>query len=444
MNQAQQWVASGQQNSLLESQPGHSTVTFSRKIQTDSHIETVTEKPHEDKISETNGSIKLTNWITKEFILKELREYTPPKINATADLKKQLDKYKPVDFGHNLNVKPPAQSDFIKSLKNPCWKVDATLHCLPYFYLLGFPKSGTTDLWTRISRHPQQAWKADNWQSGDAWHNKEVQWWTWFRFSGSTQLDARHTEGRLLNTYTRRFKEQLFKKNSSMSSNIITGDGSVSLIYDVSFHSRSVVPAKVSTNKPITAPDLTIASLIRLYTPQSKFIIIMRDPVDAMYSHYQYWPRGRARSPANFHHRVVQVLSMYTDCFKRYSIRACAYDPNLLEESDRQGVRLYHVLYVVYLSDWFKVFPREQFLIARTEDYDKDVNGHMEKIFKFLDISVLKNDTMSKISGPAHMNVRNNTPYLKETLELFQNFIKPFNDALADLLGDQRFAWNRS
>ena len=45
----------------------------------------------------------------------------------------------------------------LSNMKNPCWKSPNgnKLQCLPYFYLAGIPKCGTTDLYDRISLHPQ-------------------------------------------------------------------------------------------------------------------------------------------------------------------------------------------------------------------------------------------------------------------------------------------------
>lgn len=43
---------------------------------------------------------------------------------------------------------------FNKNLKNPCWNNDEKLHCLPYSYILGQPKCGTSDLYERLKRHP--------------------------------------------------------------------------------------------------------------------------------------------------------------------------------------------------------------------------------------------------------------------------------------------------
>ena len=70
----------------------------------------------------------------------------------------------------------PPPSDFVAHLKNPCWfanydKVmsgltnqltktknqDQTLYCLPYMYLLGYPKCGTTSLSAYFGKHPECA-----------------------------------------------------------------------------------------------------------------------------------------------------------------------------------------------------------------------------------------------------------------------------------------------
>lgn len=56
---------------------------------------------------------------------------------------------------------------FNKSYKNPCFYQtvryevnnevigrERRLRCLPYFFIIGFPKCGTSDLWNRLALHP--------------------------------------------------------------------------------------------------------------------------------------------------------------------------------------------------------------------------------------------------------------------------------------------------
>ncbi|XP_053381985.1 uncharacterized protein LOC123541018 [Mercenaria mercenaria] len=63
-------------------------------------------------------------------------------------------KYKPVDI---MTLGP---FKFHEQYRNPCWFEDEEsdtsngLKCLPYFYLIGAPKCGTTDLQRRLVQHP--------------------------------------------------------------------------------------------------------------------------------------------------------------------------------------------------------------------------------------------------------------------------------------------------
>ena len=72
----------------------------------------------------------------------------------------------------NIMSLPTDKLQFITSFKNPCFYAertpnacdgalntaqcdDVTLHCLPYFLLVGFAKGGTTDLHAKITAHQQ-------------------------------------------------------------------------------------------------------------------------------------------------------------------------------------------------------------------------------------------------------------------------------------------------
>ena len=43
-------------------------------------------------------------------------------------------------------------------------------------------------------------------------------------------------------------------------------------------------------------------------------------------------------------------------------------------------------MYAALLEDWLRVIPRDRFLFLRFEDYQKDIRGHMETIYEFLDL----------------------------------------------------------
>ncbi|XP_060601225.1 uncharacterized protein LOC132754587 [Ruditapes philippinarum] len=70
---------------------------------------------------------------------------------------------------------PPLLKDF----KCPCWIERNTfdsatrVRCLPYFYLVGMPKCGTTDFFSRITYHPSISNKS----------KKETHWFSRRRFN---------------------------------------------------------------------------------------------------------------------------------------------------------------------------------------------------------------------------------------------------------------------
>ena len=73
-----------------------------------------------------------------------------------------------MDFFLQLFDQIPPPNEFLKEFKSPCWhrKSDKRLQCLPYFYLAGMPKCGTTDVWAKINSH-----------KGVFGTRKEPHWW---------------------------------------------------------------------------------------------------------------------------------------------------------------------------------------------------------------------------------------------------------------------------
>lgn len=72
------------------------------------------------------------------------------------------------------NFKEPKR--YLPNSKNPCW-IDKpgdvrTLRCIPYFYVAGVAKCGTSDLFRRIRLHPEV-------MKGTM---KEYHWWDRTRF----------------------------------------------------------------------------------------------------------------------------------------------------------------------------------------------------------------------------------------------------------------------
>ena len=48
--------------------------------------------------------------------------------------------------------------------------------------------------------------------------------------------------------------------------------------------------------------------------------------------------------------------------------------------------RIHMGFYSIFMKDWLSVFPREQFFIFRTEDYQKNIGIYMQEIYRFLGV----------------------------------------------------------
>ena len=60
---------------------------------------------------------------------------------------------------HPFQILKMLMKSFLPGYKNPCFRSSSqtgmAVKCLPYFYLVGAPKCGTTDVWYNLLRHPQ-------------------------------------------------------------------------------------------------------------------------------------------------------------------------------------------------------------------------------------------------------------------------------------------------
>ncbi|XP_064622639.1 carbohydrate sulfotransferase 15-like [Lineus longissimus] len=340
-----------------------------------------------------------------------------------------MDQYLKTSPG--LDIQPPLK--FLPDYKNPCWYMKKALHCLPTYYILGYPKCATTDIWHKIAQHPQIVEPAQ----------KEIHWWASYRYKGGKESSFR-------TFYSRSFGKAVSEAGNKES---IIGDASPDTTWETRPSYRQISYA-TRLRSVHDAPRVLPANVIKRYTPKAKFIFMMRNPTDRVYSHHLYEGKptvqiGKTpevpRSQNMFHIKVTQIIGQFQDCFQRRSVRACVYDPNLLHEAGEAKVLLQPGLYAVFISDWLKIFPREQFLFINTDDYSHNQESALKTAFEFLDVDIPADDTIEKVIKEA---VRPNSrtvngvaigPMWNDTRELLDDFYEPFNRALAEILGDDRY-----
>ncbi|XP_076434560.1 carbohydrate sulfotransferase 15-like isoform X1 [Babylonia areolata] len=311
--------------------------------------------------------------------------------------------------------------------KNPCWWYNSKrgkvappqLRCLPYFFLAGVAKCGSTDIYNRLIKHPQVVPASE----------KEPRWFDWRRHVTKTFVDY-------LSTFKQAAKVIASDISQHGTSDKVVGDGTPTYIW------RNFHWPEYAGNEGCLEPQVVISDTIHGLLPQAKIIFSFRNPVNSLYSKYlSLADQRKSSSPQHFHRLVVKETGWYRRCFARASVRQCAYNVTL---STHSQLRLEKGLYAVFLSDWLRVFPRHQLHIFRFEDYVQDIAGHLKGLFHFLGLKAVPDEKLHHLASLSVYNKGrhyNTGPMLPETRRLLQEFYAPFNAQMAALMNSDKYLW---
>jgi len=214
-------------------------------------------------------------------------------------------------------------------------RASAGLRSLPDFLIIGAQKCGTTSLYSHLCEHP----------SVGAAFEKEVRY-----FNNHYEMGV--------NWYRAHFPLKMTKKLSRLRDgfNLISGEG------EPSYLPNPVAPQRVF--------DLV---------PEVKLIVMLRNPVDRAYSHYQHRFR-RGREHLSFKEVIEDDKKRLKD----------GWDNIPMGDKKRLGNLHYSYLprglYVDQLRTWMAVFPKGQFLIIRAEDFFSDSQMVFNDVLSFLEL----------------------------------------------------------
>jgi len=168
---------------------------------------------------------------------------------------------------------------------------------------------------------------------------------------------------------------------------------------------------------------------IKKIIPNVKIIVILRNPIDRAFSHYQDSKRQK-----------VESLTFEDALFSRNkqlekemeNLKNKQFDGHFYERFSyiQRGI------YSDALSLWFKVFPRNQFLILKTEDLENKLNDTMNDVFEFLKIPRFT------INNSSRKNVGKYDQMKSSTRKSLIEFYKPHNKKLKELL-KINFDWDK-
>ncbi|CAI5965464.1 unnamed protein product [Closterium sp. NIES-65] len=329
-------------------------------------------------------------------------------------------------FGEEFKMLPRQGMD--SSMRNPCWRVQAgsaaggsagteggagpEVHCLPYFFIIGATRAGTQDLYRKLTSSiipgifpatiPNPQWWDRNGARDFAW------------YVSLFDEAAQH----MVNT----------------GGSAVTGEASSTLLTS----SGVVLRGHVDDRH-------TVPQLLHLVLPRSKFIVILRNPVDRFFSEFNLAAAvdPSPSVPKDFHKYAQDATARMSACVEKEGAHAC------VRKLFRDMPDLCGSFYAYFIQDWFRSFHPQAFLFLRFEDYMANPRPHIAQTLDFLGFpsANVAEEQWAGIVDLERVEQRPEGMAREEldgvTREYLEAFFAPFNADLVRLLRDEKYSWKR-
>jgi len=271
-----------------------------------------------------------------------------------------------------------------RSLNKLFYTTTGSTHVLPDFLIIGAARSGTTSLYQYLIQHPSVIPAI----------GKEVYF-----------FDKKFDKG--INWYKSFFPTKLSKSRleNKQKRNCLTGEATPRYLHYPHTPNR-------------------VFELI----PNVKLIVLLRNPIDRAYSHYQM-EVGSDNEELPFEDAIEQEEKRITDDMKKMES-----DENFYSVYFYRKSYLTRGIYVDQLKRWFEYFPREQFLILKSEDFYSKTPEVYQQVLDFLGLSKFELNSFK-----AH-RMRKYSAISTETRKKLSDYFRPYNEQLYQLLG-RNFDW---
>ncbi len=179
-------------------------------------------------------------------------------------------------------------------------------------------------------------------------------------------------------------------------------------------------------------PYLAFPLLAKAWTPDLRFVLILRDPVERTFAHWR-WDQvllSRFRQDPLWRH-----FPDFDECMRLELESMRSYGAGMTTVSGvGAGGFIQHSIYLPFVKNLFQVFGRESTLIVRAEDFFADPVAVAKTAYRFLGLPEYE---------PVPMPVKNSAPagsMPESTREALREFFRPLNRELSELTGVD-FKW---
>jgi len=172
-----------------------------------------------------------------------------------------------------------------------------------------------------------------------------------------------------------------------------------------------------------------VPALVKKHMPQAKFIVLLRDPVERAYSHFEM-ERARGAEPEPDFETALRLE-------KSRILDAAPFLENNPESSNKAHQTYSYAsrgFYVEQIERWFEYFPKQQFLFLKSEDFFANPKDALTTIYRFLEVEEMY---------PSNFKAENTGNYETLSPEIHAK-LKPLfaedQEKLKTLLGEH-FTW---
>ena len=265
-------------------------------------------------------------------------------------------------------------------------RVTSPMRVLPDFLIIGFHKCGTTSLYDHLCRHPHIA----------PAFNKEIHF-----------FERRYLRGEY---WYRAHFPTVFKKWVRQG-HFLTGEASPGTV----FNPRS-------------------AERVKRTVPGARMIVLMRNPVDRAFSHYQHNlrnPRAMKNELPTFEQAVEEDDARWAAELKGLEKEARKMDRRYLAFACLARGR-----YAEHLEPWLSAFPKDRFYFIKAEEMFERTEGIVSEALRFLGLSDLHQKEYPRLNEGRYAEKMR-----PDTRKKLLDYYRPHNEKLSRLLG-RDFSWN--
>lgn len=167
-----------------------------------------------------------------------------------------------------------------------------------------------------------------------------------------------------------------------------------------------------------------VAQRIKDTFPQTKIILLLRNPVDRAIS-WHYHKVNTGLSKLDLATAISTEIDRLATVTEAEIINTGFYNPDNIMSS----------LYIYKIKPWIETLGREQFLILRSEDFYLNPQQNMEQVFEFLDLPSNPLENYPKVNVGSYREV---DPKIRNILA---EYFAPYNRQLESYL-DTKFDWS--